>query len=88
MNRTAVTNQTTGYTEPTALFWALLVFYLCIAVVGIIGNCLVIYASYGNKNSGPLRYLDDVVKSLAVTDMLFGVVGAPCIIFIYYMGEL
>ena len=75
------------FKDPPAIFWALVVFYLCVGVVGIIGNGLVLYASHGNTNTGPLRYLDNVVKSLAATDFLFGLVGSPLIIFTYYMGR-
>ena len=83
-------NSTSGYTgsAPGPLLYASLIFYLCIAFVCIVGNALVIYASYGNNNRGPLRYLDDLVKSLAVTDLLFGLFGVPCVIYLSYLSEL
>ena len=68
------------YEKQKALFWVSVVAYLCISVLAVAGNGLVIYAAYGNKNTGPLRYLDDTVKSLAVADMLFGFIGTPLII--------
>ena len=60
--------------------------YVCIAIVTITGNALVLYASYDNKNSGPLRYLDNAVKSLAMADMLFGLLGVPCKLSGSYLG--
>ena len=62
--------------------------YIVIAILTILGNGIVIYVSHKTKSTGRLRYLDNVVKSLAVTDFLFGIVGAPIIITGYYMGKL
>ena len=75
------------YEENKGLFWASIVAYLCIAVIAVLGNGLVIYAAYGNNNTGRLRYLDDVVKSLAIADMLFGLIGTPFMIVNYYLSK-
>ena len=77
----------TVYEQHKSLFWVIGVFYLCLAMIAAMGNGLVIYASYGTRNRGPLRHLDDVIKSLAVADMLFGLIGTPFLIYKYYMGE-
>lgn len=77
----------TNYEENKALFWLIAVFYLVLALVAVIGNGLVLYASYGTTNCGPLRHLDDAIKSLAVADLLFGLLGTPFLIYLYYMGE-
>ena len=69
-----------------AWFWVLCAFYLCLTVVAAIGNGLVIYASYGTRNTSRLRYLDNLIKSLAVTDLLFALIGTPCLIFEYYIS--
>ena len=79
--------QTTFYDKNKGLFWGMLTLYVCIAVITAIGNGLVIYATYGKRNAGPLRYLDPVIKSLAVSDMLFGVLGTPFLLVSVYMGE-
>ena len=82
-------NPTSGHIVPApALFYVSLIFYLCIALVCIGGNAMDIYASYGNNNRGPLRYLDDLVKSLAATDLLFGLFGIPCVIYLAYLSEV
>ena len=78
--------EVSGYDKNIALFWIDTVFCLCVALAAIIGNVLVLFAAHGNKNSGPLRYLDNGIKSLAITDMLFGLIGIPLIIFCYYIG--
>ena len=70
------------------LFWVMVVFYAIVGTVSAIGNGMVLYASCGNKNIGRLRYLDNVIRSLAATDFLFGVVGIPCMVFTYYMGRI
>ena len=53
---------------------------ILVAMVAIMGNGLVLYAAYGKRNSmkfSRLRDLDIVIKSLAVTDLLIGLVGIP-----------
>ena len=75
------------YEKNKATFWVCSVIYVCIAFVAVTGNSLVIYAAHVDKNLGRLRNFDIVIKSLAVTDMLFGLVGMPCrIIGSYYVG--
>ena len=77
----------TVYEQHKSLFWVIGVFYLCLALIGVIGNGLVIYASYGTRNDGPMRHLDDVIKSLAVADALFALIGTPLLIYKYKLGE-
>ena len=49
-----------------------------IAIVIVLGNSLVLYAAKtGNMNSGYLRQLDNLIKSLALSDLLFGLVEIP-----------
>ena len=77
-----------AYDKHFALFWSLVAFSLLIAAITIIGNGLVIYATYSTKNLGRLRYLDGVVRSLAFTDLLFGLLGTPLVVINYYKGKL
>ena len=77
-----------AYYKHFHLFWSLVAFSLLIASITIIGNGLVIYATYSTKNHGRLRYLDGVVRSLAFTDLLFGLLGTPLVIINYYKGKL
>ena len=66
------------FEKDKAAFWALTIVYLCIALIAVAGNALVLQVSFSNRNYGPLKYLDCVVQSLAVADMLFGLIGMPC----------
>ena len=53
---------------------------ILVAIVAVMGNGLVLYASYGKQKSmkfSVVRDLDIVIKSLAVTDLLIGLVGIP-----------
>ena len=50
-----------------------------IGIIAVLGNGLVLYTGYRNKNTGSLSYLDVVIKSLAVNDLIYGLFGIPCI---------
>jgi hypothetical protein len=50
---------------------------ICVAIIAVLGNGLVLYAAYGNRNNGRLNYLDGVIKSLAVNDLIYGFFGIP-----------
>ena len=77
-----------SYDKNFGLFWALASVCFVNAIVTLIGNGLVIYVSHQTRNTGRLRHLDGVVKSLAVTDFLFGLIGTPLILINYYAGKL
>ena len=64
------------------------IFFLLIGAVAIIGNSLVIYAACRKNNSmkfSILRDLDIVIKSLAINDLLIGLVGIPARVFAMWM---
>ena len=76
------------YEKVVVLFWLGVVLYLFLALLAIVGNALVLYTTLEDINMGPLRYLDDVIKSLALADMLYGLIGVPCKIAAdYYVGK-
>ena len=65
-----------------------IVLFLLIGVVAIIGNGLVLYAACRKNNSmkfSVLRDLDMVIKSLAVNDLLIGLVGFPARLLAMWM---
>ena len=77
-----------SYDNKWVLIWFAFAIYICMAIVATIGNGLVLYAAHIGNNTGRLRYLDGVIKSLAMTDMLFGVIGIPCMLIAdYYTGK-
>lgn len=76
----------TGYEKNKSLFWCFATMCLCIAIVTVVGNVMVIVASKRKQNFTRLRYFDGIVKSLAVTDFLFGLIGVPLMVINYYLG--
>ena len=68
------------------------VLYPLIAMIAIMGNGLVLYAAYRKNN--PMKFsvyqdMDIVIKSLAITDLLIGLVGIPARILAFWMeGKL
>ena len=82
------TAEESTYEKIAVLFWLGVVLYLFLALLAIVGNALVLYTTLEDINMGPLRYLDDVIKSLALADMLYGLIGVPCKITAdYYVGK-
>ena len=76
------------YERNFACFWITIGIYLFVAVLAIVGNGLVLRTTFGKLNFSPLRHLDSVIKSLAWTDMLHGLIGIPCgSLSLYYAGS-
>ena len=76
------------YEKIVIVFWMGVALYLGLGLLALIGNGLVLYTSFGDLNMGPLRHLDNVIKSLAVADMLYGLLGVPCkVVADYYVGK-
>ena len=89
MNSTeSLTPTESTYERNKVLFWVGVAIFLCLAFMATTGNGLVLYTSFRNFNWGPLRHLDNVIKSLAMADMLYGLIGIPCqIVYDYYSGK-
>ena len=66
-----------AYEEIKIEFWVSAVIFLCIGLVAIFGNGMVLYITHFHRNNGPLENLDLIIKSLAVADMLLGLIGIP-----------
>ena len=77
----------TSYQKNISLFWCFSAVCLSIAIVTIIGNGMVLAVAKRKQNLSRLRYFDGIVKSLAVTDLLFGLIGVPLMITNYYLGR-
>ena len=81
------THPETPYERHKVAFWLSATIVMCIAVVTVLGNGLVLFATYRNRNTGRLRHLDNAIISLALSDLLFGAIGIPCRVFhSYYIG--
>ena len=94
MENLSLVHSTTNYTavktvyeDTFVMFWGLVTFYICLAVVTVIGNSLVIYAAHVHRDNDISKSLALAIKSLAVADMLYGLLGAPFQIYGYYLGK-
>ncbi len=76
-----------SYDKNEILFWCFAFVCLSISIITIIGNGIVFFVSHQTRNTTRLRHLDGVVKSLAVTDFLFGLLGPPMIAVNYYLSK-
>ena len=82
----ATTNVTSGFTKSRFEGMYLgFVGLILIAILIFLGNSLVLYAAYEKKNFGMLRHLDIVIKSLALNDLLIGLIGIPSRVFALWM---
>ena len=70
----------------TALFLTCIVISVILATVTVIGNCIVIFLGSRTRYGEALKYLNKPVRSLAVTDILIGVIGMPLIVTYYVLG--
>ena len=65
------------------VFWCSAATCMIAAVISILGNGLVLYVSILNKDIGRFRYVNFVVKNLALCDFLFGLVRMHYIVSFY-----
>ena len=70
------------------LFWVSTAVSVVLAILAIIGNGIVIYVAGRERNTGALRYLNNAVRSLAVSDFFIGLIGIPLVITYYYWRRL
>ena len=75
-----------GHRTEIALFLTSTVISVLLATLTIIGNVIVIYLAGRTRYGEALRYLNKPVRSLAVTDLLFGTLGIPFILAYYALG--
>ena len=70
------------------VFWLSVVICLLMGMLSTFGNGLVIYISNKKEDLGGFREINWVVKNLAISDFLFGVVGCPLTIVFWCWGRL
>ena len=73
-----------------ALFWTAAAVCTLIALFGIIANGLVIYFAKHDLQmiySRTLRHINTVVKHLAVSNLLYGLVGCPLLLAYWKEGK-
>lgn len=82
------TTSSSTYHENKYVLWGIATIMILIGLIAAVSNGLVLYITTFHKNQGPLKSLDCIIKSLAVTDMLFGVIGIPSrLLAAYYKGK-
>ena len=70
------------------LFWTAAAVCTLIFTFGAIADGLVIYFANQEPSTGALRHLNKVVKQLAVSDILLGVLACPLTLAYWKMGKL
>ena len=69
------------------LFWTAAAVSTLMTILGTIANCLVIYFSIQEPWTGTLRHLNKAVKHLAVSNLLYGLLGCPMSLAYWKMGK-
>ena len=90
MNNSIITPPIDGVDNQTSwiVFWCSAVLCMIAGMVSIFGNGLVLHVSILNKDNGRFRYVNSVVRNLAVCDFLFGLVGTPLTILFWHWGKI
>ena len=81
-------NDATHYETNRGFLGGFVAFSIITSFIAILGNSLVIYASRRKEHRGRLRYLDGAIRSLALTDLLYGLIGTPVNCVNQYLGRL
>ena len=83
------TSQITNAEKVTAnvVFWLCVSICIVIGILSSFGNGLVVYVSYKKEDFGGFRHVNSVVKNLAFSDCLFGLIGCPLTIVFWYWGK-
>ena len=68
-------------------FWCSVILCLVAGFISILGNGLVLYVSNLKNDAGKFEYINLVVKHLALSDLLFGLIGTPFTILFWYWGR-
>ena len=71
-----------------ALFWTAVAVSTLISIFGAIANIIVIYFANQEPSTGTLHHLNNVVKHLAVSDTLYGVLACPLSLVYWKSGKI
>ena len=90
LNETNITTNITSNDIPASYVIFLVNMVICVLMgIGtVLGNLIVIVTVTRKKSSGIFRYVNEVVRNLAITDALFGLVGVPLTMVYWYWGKL
>ena len=68
-------------------FYLSVVLSVIAGLISVTGNGLVLYASSVKKDTGRFKYVNCVVRNLAISDLLFGFIGTTSAIVYWYWGK-
>ena len=68
------------------LFWTTAIICSLIAIFGMAANGIVLYFANQQPFIGDLRHINTVVKHLAVSDSLYGLLSTPLSLVYWYQG--
>ena len=90
LNETNITTNIISNDIPASYVIFLVNMVICVLMgIGtVLGNLIVIVTVTRKKSSGIFRYVNEVVRNLAITDALFGLVGVPLTMVYWYWGKL
>ena len=74
-------------TTASVVFWLCVSICIVLGIISSLGNGLVVYVSYKKEDFGGFRHVNSVVKNLALSDCLFGLIGCPLTIVFWYWGK-
>ena len=70
-------NITTRKQAQEVFLWSYITVETLCCIIGVFGNGMVIYLANQNRQREAFRYLNKVVRNLAVTDFLYCVLAIP-----------
>ena len=68
-------------------FWVSVALCLLMGIVSALGNGLVLHVASKKDDLGGFCQINWVVKNLALSDLLFGIIGCPLTIVFWYWGK-
>ena len=86
MTNTTVASGLSGSLESKIAFYISFVICILMGVVSFLGNGLVVYISRLKKDTGKFQYVNKVVKHLALSDFLYGLIGIPFNMLFWWWG--
>ena len=68
-------------------FWFSEILCLLIGIACLLGNGLVLYVSSSKVDTGRFQHINAVVRNLAGSDFLFGLIGIPLLMYWWWLGK-
>ena len=69
------------------IHWIIIALCIVVCITGVVGNGLVVYFVVRKDETGAFRHINKVVRNLAITDFLLGLIGAPLLTVRWTWGK-